>query len=171
MAAGCTKSAPPPPKPVEKPKTPRTVVTDNPEATAYTGDGADRHPIWNIKGKTATASAVNDVPTLGEMQVVSGTIFQQKDTKDFKADKGLADNQKKILTLTGNVSVYSQKQGSHLTCDKLVYNAGKKIFDARGNVTVKSKTISINGVPAAIADENLDQIASPEMFQEKNAGK
>ena len=168
MIAGCSPKTAPSPKPPEKPKTPVTVFSANGEASFFS-EGENRRRLWHINWKNAEASSVGDSLTIGNMQQVNGEIFQTTDTKTFKADNGSVDKPNDLLTLTGNVIVDSQKQGSHLTCDKLVYNAKNKTFDARGNVSVKSKTVSVSGVPAAMADENLDEVASPDMFQEKNA--
>jgi len=169
IAAGCggPKPVPPPPKETEPPK-PISVVSERGDATWY-GNEAARPPIWHVEWQKANLSSVGDTPTVGKMSTVKGEIFQKKETKTFSADQAVAQASN-VLTLTGNVLVFSPNLKATLKCDKLVYDANKKLFDAQGNVSLKGKNINIEGVPEAVATSDFDQVASDEgMLKEKNA--
>ncbi len=166
MATGCTppkKKSPPP----EKPK-PINVVSENGDATWF--GAASTHPRqWHVAWRKAVVSASEGAPTLGKMADVKGEIFQPKETKTFRSDQAIVQGSN-VLTLAGNVQVYSPSRRATLKCDKLVYNANQKVFDAQGNVSVKGKDIDIAGIPEAMADADFKEISSPDLFSAPKEG-
>lgn len=161
-----TPSIPPTPVKSTKPKT--TIASTASSVTDYSLP-PDRHVLWRIFYKNAQVTFEGDEVQVGRMQDVSGQIYQKDGVKSFRADNAEGDHSSQILTLTGHVSVYSPKEDANLKCEKLIYDAKKKLYSASGDVSLVNRRYSLTGLPAAIADSSLSQVATPDMFEAKSA--
>jgi hypothetical protein len=157
------KDLAPPPK--------RFIVNEGGKLTRYS-EGEHRRQLWHIEWQKAEAQVSGEIPTFGTMTGVRGEIYQNgKPPKVFRADTAIADKQSDVLTLSGQVSVYSPDQKANLKCDKVVWDPHKEIVQATGNVTVGNDKYTLTGLPAIMARSDFSVIATPDMFQEANAAR
>ncbi|AIE85588.1 LPS export ABC transporter periplasmic protein LptC [Fimbriimonas ginsengisoli] len=136
------------------------------------GAPPEREPAWYVKWVNAKVQMTSNGPVGGRMEGVSGNFFKDgKKSTTFQAQSGLADKANNILNLAGQVQVVAPnpkpgatKPRAVLTCDRLVYDATTKRFKALGHVQVVGEVGTIGTLSELWATEELDQVATPDMF-------
>ena len=136
LVVWAVRTAPPtPPDPPEK--------IDPPTVMEYEGntivEEVDGVVIWEL---TCTKMRVDSVTQLVELDGVIAKFYQQEKDKVWQltADKGIYDQNGKLIHVEGNVVVTEQKDNEwQLTSDKGVYDPNNKLVHAEGNVVVLNK--------------------------------
>ncbi len=104
---------------------------------------------------------------------VTGEITKDGQKTTFSADSARASRSipkskdLDVLTLAGHVVVHNKARRADLYCDRLRFEANKHMFKAIGNVRYNTANGTSGSLPEAWATEDLNQIASPELFGQK----
>jgi len=121
---------------------------------------------WTVKGTSGRVTMQEDGKGSGELDNVSGAIFDNEQvTANYTAKHGKADQAAQTLNLTGNVVVIAKASSAKLVADQVRWLAGRKLIEASGNVTMKTQDYSIGPFPALLATPDLKTFGTPDRFK------
>lgn len=135
------------------------------EGTQMT-EGPNPERLWSVKWKSAEMD-IKGKSGVGRMEGVSGVIARDgRDVATYRAARALADQERKVLTLSGQVRITSLKDPKAvLTCDKVTYTGEDKIIKAQGNIRIESGMGTLTSGSELWATPDLSHAATPDLFR------
>ena len=172
LALGCAgkseKPATSQPKapPKESQEEPKRLYTGAGEATVRDPEGS-RPLRYVIRWKeTELDYTLKEGASAGEMRGVAGELYRDgKQASTFTADRAVADREKEVLVLSGNVKVRSAYPEGNLACQKLEWKTDEKLLKALGKVVIKLPRGTIGPVDELWCLPDLKRAGTPGSFR------
>ncbi len=121
--------------------------------------------IWTVRSVASTLRIDKTGAGSAWMVGVGGDLFEgNKVASRFRSEEGKADQDSKVLTLVGGVSVTAEKEGLQLKADKITYKQAAGHIEAEGAVTVSSSEYEIGPFEKLWATPDLTKVGTPDAF-------
>jgi len=101
-----------------------------------------------------------------EANGITGELYEAgKIASRYQAQKGTANDVKRILKMSGQVKITSEARKVVLTAESVEWMEDRQMISARGSVWVKSDVYEMGPLPELWATPDLTKIGSPDRFK------